>query len=256
MKIKFLGTGTSHGVPVVGCNCATCTSNDPKNTRYRTSILVTDSDTSILVDMSPEFRLRALEYKIPKVEAILFTHAHSDHCSGLDDIRRYNEMQKQFIPVYGNNETLADLKKRFYYIFDPGVSLAGKPNLKLEELLDYQFFQIGNINIQNLPVLHGKLKVSAFRFHNIAYITDVSSIPEETYNNLKDLDLLVLDALRIDPHPTHFTLDQALAAAKRINAKKTYFTHMSHALEHNATEKILPENMFLAYDGLELNLPD
>ncbi|MEM7181538.1 MAG: MBL fold metallo-hydrolase [Spirochaetota bacterium] len=254
MEIRFFGTGTSHGIPVIGCECNTCTSTNPKNTRYRTCVHVLYEDTSLLIDVSPEFRLQAIKYKLQRVDGILFTHAHSDHCSGLDDIRRYNELQESAIPVYGNGETLLELQRKFSYIFRQTQEGGGKPKITLAEAQNYQEFSLGGVSILPLPVLHGSLEIFGYRIGRFAFITDVTEIPEQTFACLQDLDVLVLDALRHRPHTTHFTLQQAIEAATRISAKKTYFTHMSHELEHEETEKTLPESMYLSYDGLCLQV--
>lgn len=252
MKIKFLGTGTSYGVPIIGCDCETCISKDIKNIRYRSSAWVYNESTSILIDMSPEFRIRALEYKIPKIDAVLFTHAHSDHCSGLDDIRRYNVMQNSNIPIYGNTKTLEDIKKKFFYIFTTTQEGGGKPLIEMKLIQDYENFIVNGIDILPLNVHHGELDITAFRIGDLAYITDVSNIPEETFEHLIGLKYLVLDALRQEKHPTHFSLQEAIESSQKIGAFKTYFTHIAHTLEHNKTQELLPKNTFLAYDGLEL----
>ncbi|MCB1159320.1 MAG: MBL fold metallo-hydrolase, partial [Leptospiraceae bacterium] len=249
-----LGTGTSHGVPLIACTCKTCSSDNPKNTRYRTSVFLEVENTHILIDTPPEFRLRALEYGIEKIDTVLFTHAHSDHCSGLDDIRRFNEIQKASIPIYGNSESLIDLRKRFQYIFEQTQEGGGKPKITLSLIQNEQEFYLGSLAILPLTVLHGTIPVTAFRIQNFAYMTDVSEIPDSVFPLLKGLEILVLDALRTEPHPTHFNLSQAIEAAMKIGAKKTYFTHISHRLEHEETEKNLPDGMFMAYDGLELEI--
>ncbi len=254
MKIKFLGTGTSHGVPLIGCNCKTCRSKNKKNIRYRTSILIFEDNTYILVDTPPEFRLRAIEYKIKKIDAILFTHAHMDHIAGFDDIRRFNEIQGKVINAYADKKNLKEIKKRFSYIWEKTQLGGGKPKVNLKEIKPFVEFKINNIKILPFPVLHGEIIVMGFRIKNFAYITDVSKIPDKVYKYLNDLEVLVLDALRIEEHPTHFNLSKAIEEAKKINARKTFFTHIAHSLEHNETEKILPENIKLAYDGLEIKL--
>ncbi|HPI04372.1 MAG: Phosphoribosyl 1,2-cyclic phosphodiesterase [Candidatus Aerophobetes bacterium ADurb.Bin490] len=256
MDIKFLGTGTSHGVPVAGCSCGTCTSLDPKNRRYRTSLMIRDKGSAIIIDTPAEFRLRTLEYKIERIDALLITHAHSDHIAGLDDIRRYNELQASSIPAYCDAETASEIRKRFGYIFEDTQEGGGKPKVDLVETAPYSKFYVNQTQIQLLPVMHGEIKISAFKARKFAYVTDVSHIPEETFNCLKGVEVLVLDALRHEPHPTHFSVNQALEAAAKIKAKKVFFTHIAHALEHNKTEASLPEGVKLAYDGLELNIED
>lgn len=254
MKIKFLGTGTSHGVPLIGCNCKTCKSKDLKNKRYRTSILVINNNTNILIDTPAEFRLRAIEYNIKKIDAVFFTHAHMDHIAGFDDIRRFNEIKGGAINAYGDKKNLKEIKKRFSYILEKTQEGGGKPVINFIEIKPFKEFIINNIKILPLPVCHGKLKITGYRIKNFAYLTDVSRIPKKTYDYLKNLDVLVLDALRKEEHPTHFNLVQAINEAKKINAKKTFFTHIAHSLEHNETERNLPENIKLAYDGMEINI--
>jgi phosphoribosyl 1,2-cyclic phosphate phosphodiesterase len=254
MKITFLGTGTSHGIPTIGCNCKVCTSTNPKNIRYRTCVHVNTENTSVIIDMPPEFRLRAIEYKVHQLDAVLFTHAHSDHCSGLDDIRPYNQKQKGAIPVYGNSYTLQDLKRRFFYIFEETQQGGGKPGIELKEIIAKQSFTVGDIEFLPLEVLHGELAINAFRIKDFAFITDVSYIPEENFAELQGLSVLVLDALRYKEHSTHFNLEQAIEAATKISAKQTFFTHISHSLEHEETNSLLPLGMQLAYDGLALSI--
>jgi phosphoribosyl 1,2-cyclic phosphate phosphodiesterase len=254
MRIKFLGTGTSHGVPVLGCKCKTCTSTDPKNKRYRTSVFVEEKNTPLVIDMPAEFRLRAIEYGIARLDAVLFTHAHADHIAGLDDIRRYNEIQMSFIPVYGSAETLGEIKKRFFYIFEKTQEGGGKPKLKLEEIRPYEDFSVKDLDIMPVLARHGELDVIGYRINDFAYITDASFIPERTFDFLKGLKMLVLNALRFEPHPTHFNLEQAVDMAGKIKADMTYFTHITHIMEHNEVEKQLPDSMHLAYDGLELQI--
>ncbi len=254
MKIKFLGTGTSHGVPLIGCNCKTCKSKDLKNKRYRTSIFINDNNTNILIDTPPEFRLMAIEYEIKKIDAVFFTHAHMDHIAGFDDIRRFNEIQGKEINTYSDKKNLKEIKKRFSYIYEKTQLGGGKPKVNFIEIKPYFQFKVNNLKIIPLTVFHGDIKVIGFRIKNFAYITDVSKIPEKTYKYLENLDVLVLDALRIEKHPTHFNLAQAISEAKKINAKRTFFTHISHSLEHGKTEKILPQNIKLAYDGLEIKI--
>ncbi|PKL90854.1 MAG: MBL fold metallo-hydrolase [Candidatus Goldiibacteriota bacterium HGW-Goldbacteria-1] len=254
MKIKFLGTGTSHGVPVAGCSCPTCTSLDPKNNRYRTSVMIQDKGTTVVIDTPAEFRLRTLEYGIKRIDALLLTHAHADHIAGLDDIRRYNELQLNAIPAYCDAQTAAEVRKRFAYIFEDTQEGGGKPKVDLIETEPYSIFTAKDIQVQMLPVMHGDIQIAAFKTGRFAYVTDVSALPDATIKELKGIDVLVLDALRHEPHPTHFSLSQALKAAEIIGAKKVYLTHIAHSLEHNKTEAQLPGNVKMAYDGLELNI--
>ncbi len=255
MKIKFIGTGTSHGVPVIGCSCAACSSKDPRNTRYRSSVWIEDGGTSIVIDTPAEFRVRTLEYAIKNINAVLFTHAHADHAAGLDDVRVYNEIQGMDMPVYGDGATLAEIKQRYSYIFTQTQEGGGKPRLDLREALPFKEFKIKNTVIKPLKVSHGEMEILGFKINNdFAYITDCSFIPEETFDEIKNIKVLVLDALRHKPHPTHFSLGQAIDAAKKSGAAMTYFTHISHGLEHVSTEENMLQNTRIAYDGLTLIL--
>jgi phosphoribosyl 1,2-cyclic phosphate phosphodiesterase len=255
MKIKFLGTGTSHGVPLIGCGCAACSSKDKKNTRYRSSVHVEEGPVSILIDTPAEFRIRAIEYGIKRIDAVLMTHCHADHIAGLDDLRAFNELQDSEISVYGSAETLKEIKERFSYIFSGTLQEGGgKPRLNLQEIKSFEKFTIKNTGVMPLVLKHGVLDIFGFRIGEFAYLTDVSQIPQETYGRLDGLKVLVLDALRKKPHPTHFSLEQAIEEAKKIKAENTFFTHIAHSLEHNETNASLPEGIQLAYDGMEIEI--
>jgi phosphoribosyl 1,2-cyclic phosphate phosphodiesterase len=254
MRVTFLGTGTSHGVPVAGCGCKTCMSSDPRNKRNRTSVFIEDKIASVIIDTPAEFRLASIAHKITYIDAVLLTHAHADHVSGFDDIRRYNELSGRDMPVYSDESTLGEIKRRFDYIFADTQEGGGKPKVSLKPVEPDRFFDIKGTEVLPLSVKHGDLDILAFRIRNFAYLTDVSKIPEKTFPALSGLDVLVLNALRPEEHPTHFNLKQAVEAAQRIGAKKTYFTHLSHRLEQVETEKILPPGMFLSYDGLKIEL--
>ena len=255
MKIKFLGTGTSHGVPVVGCLCPTCSSTDPRNKRYRSSIWVSKPGSSIVVDTSAEFRLRCLEYSIKRIDAILLTHAHADHIAGLDDIRIYNDTQSMDIPLFCDASTARDIKQRYSYFFEKTQEGGGKPRVIIGEITHFRDFKAAGFDITPVPLKHGELTITGFIIDkSFAYLTDCSEIPGETFARLKGIDTLVLDALRLTPHPTHFSLEQAIEAARRTGAKNTYFTHIAHAIEHEKVEAGLPEGMKIAYDGLEILL--
>ncbi len=246
-KLTFLGTGTSHGVPMVGCKCPVCTSIDPNNKRMRTSARVECNGQSIIIDTTPEFRLQCLANGVERVDFVLFTHGHADHIFGLDDIRRFNEMQDSKISCYGNAETLATVRQAFGYIFKPTQIGGGKPRIDLVEVTGP--FNASGVDIIPIPIKHGCLDILGYRIGDLAYITDCSEIPEASKTLLKNLDTLVLGALRRTPHETHFSLEEAVSAAKELAPRQTYFVHMAHKLDHETTNAELPDNMRLAYDG-------
>ena len=254
MQITFLGTGTSAGVPVIGCDCEVCRSDDPRDNRQRPSLwLRFDDGRSVLVDASPDLRAQALRFRIPRVDAIILTHAHADHILGLDDVRIYNFRQRAAIPLYGAERTLAQVRRMFAYVFDTAAQKGGGiPQFDLQTLTGP--FTLGGVTMLPVPVLHGRLPVLGFRMGNFAYLTDCNHIPENSWPLLENLDILVLDALRHKPHPTHFTLAEAIETARRIGARQTWFTHMTCHLPHAQTCAELPEGMSLAWDGLELDL--
>ena len=250
MKVTFLGTGTSHGVPMIGCDCATCRSSDPRDTRLRPSIFVTtDDDVRLLVDAGPDLRLQALTHDIRRVDAIVFTHGHADHILGIDDVRRYNSLGRGPMPCYADAATVWDIRRMFAYAFDPGSPKGGGlPRLELFTIAGP--FCIGRQETVPVPIFHGERPILGLRMGRFAYLTDCSRIPDESLALLDGLDVLVLDALRVRPHPTHFSLDEAVAAARAIGASRTYFTHMCHDLQHAPTCERLPGRISLAYDGL------
>jgi phosphoribosyl 1,2-cyclic phosphate phosphodiesterase len=251
LKITFLGTGTSQGVPVIGCDCEVCQSLDYRDKRLRSSIHVQLDDLSLVVDTGPDFRQQMLRERINKLDAVLFTHSHKDHIAGLDDVRAYNYLQQTDMPVYGNADVLSQLKKEFYYAFEKN-KYPGIPQLKLHEISSEPFF-IGSTRILPLPVLHYQLPVLGFRIHNFSYITDANQIPDQTLELLKGTDTLVLNALQREKHLSHFNLAEATSMAKRIGAKQTYFIHISHKLGcHKTVERELPKSVALAYDGLTI----
>ena len=253
MKITFLGTGTSVGVPVPACRCAVCRSTDAKNHRTRPSILITVGDKNILVDTTPELRLQALRCDVDQVDAILFTHTHADHLHGLDDIRVFSAFQGTAIPCYGSPKTLARIATVFDYAFELKHLGGGIPQLELVEIDGP--FQLFGAKIIPVDLLHGKTEVLGFRIGGFAYATDCNFIPDAALNLLRDLDLFVLDALRWEPtHPTHFTIPEALEIVAALRPKQTYFTHMTHDVEHHSTNARLPEEIQLAYDGLILEV--
>lgn len=252
--MTFLGTGTSSGVPVIGCRCETCRSSDPRDRRWRPSLyLQLDTGISVLVDASTDLRAQALAFGVGRVDAILFTHSHADHVLGLDDVRIFNFRQGGAIPCYGDRETLAAIRRMFAYVFDPDTpSGGGIPQLSLIELSGP--VELGGRTFTSVPIYHGDRVILGYRTGDFAYLTDCSAIPGPSWGLLEQLDVLVLDALRHRRHPTHFTLQEAIDTARRIAAKRTYFTHMAHELGHAATCAQLPAGMTLAHDGLVLEI--
>ena len=255
MRITFLGTGTSHGVPMVGCECATCRSTDPHDNRLRPSICIETSGARVLVDAGPDLREQALRHRIARVDAIVFTHGHADHILGMDDVRRFNALMDGSMPCYGDAATLEDIRRMFSYVFDPATPKGGGlPQLDLR-VIDGPF-SVGDIHLQPVPIWHGRRRILGFRVGAFAYLTDCSRIDEAAWPLLERLEVLVLDALREKPHPTHFSLSDAIETAARIGAARTFFTHMAHDLPHEATNARLPDGMRLAHDGLVLSMPN
>lgn len=253
-RVTVLGSGTSHGVPMIGCTCGVCTSTDPRDRRTRPSIYVeVENGPKILVDTSTDLREQALAHRVSRVDAILFTHSHADHIMGLDDSRRFSQMQKSAIPCYADSQTVASLKRSFYYVFDPETEKGGGlPQIELN-VIDGPF-AIGGVRIQPIPLMHGSRPILGFRFGDFAYLTDTNHVPEEAMPLLTGVKTLIIDALRHRPHPTHFTVAEALAAAARVQPQQTYLTHICHDLPHVATNESLPSGVELAYDGLQLTI--
>jgi phosphoribosyl 1,2-cyclic phosphate phosphodiesterase len=255
VRITFLGTGTSHGVPMIGCDCGTCLSTDPRDARLRPSIWVESGTASVLVDAGPDLRQQSLRHGIRRVDAILFTHGHADHILGIDDLRRFNAVMEQPMPCYGDSQTLDDIRKTFHYVFDPATPRGGGlPALDL--LLVDGPVTVGDLRAQPIPLWHGSRPILGYRFDRFAYLTDCNRLDDRAWPLLEDLDVVVLDALRDRPHPTHFSLAEAIEIARRIGARRTLFTHMCHNLPHEATCARLPAGMALAHDGLVLDVPD
>lgn len=253
MKVTFLGTGTSQGVPVIGCSCEVCRSLDYRDKRLRTSIHIDIHGQSLVIDTGPDFRQQMLRENIGKLDAVILTHAHRDHTSGIDDVRAYNFLQNMNMPVYGTAETLQLLKDDFAYIFGPD-NYPGLPRLDLRAITENEF-SINDITIIPLPVLHLRLPVLGFRIGDFSYITDANLIPEGTYENLKGTKTLVINALQKEPHISHFNLEQAIETVKKINPEKAYFTHISHKMGlHSEVSKELPANIALAVDGLQISV--
>ena len=240
---------------MIGCDCAVCRSEDPRDKRMRPSILIElDSGLTLLVDTTPDLRMQALAHRLRRLDALLFTHSHFDHIAGLDETRRFNVLMGTPLPVFGDGPTLEDLARVFSYAFERGKPRGGGvPDLRLWTIGGP--FCIAELEIVPVPIYHGTRTILGYRFGGLAYLTDCSGIPDASLALLRDLDTLVLDALRRRPHPTHFNLDQAVAMASRIGARQTLFTHIAHELGHADTCAALPAGMALAYDGLGLEIP-
>jgi phosphoribosyl 1,2-cyclic phosphate phosphodiesterase len=250
MKLTVLGSGTSSGVPIVGCECGVCRSVNPKNKRLRSSCLFEVAGKVILIDTSPDLREQALRYGIDRVDAVLYTHIHADHVHGIDEMRVYNAYQQAAIPAFGGEKTMAHLTAHFAYIFRP-TSLYPSLVPRLEPHVVSGLFDCLGVPVQMVPCHHGPgYMTQNYRIGDIAWLTDTNGIPEDSFELLLGLDVLFLDGLRPHPHPTHFHLEESLAAAARIGAKKTYLIHLTHDYDHDVVNKTLPEGVELAYDGL------
>ena len=253
MRITFLGTGTSQGVPVIACNCEVCTSPDPHDKRLRSSIMIEDDGKVIVIDSGPDFRYQMLRAKVKHLDAIVFTHEHKDHIAGMDDIRAFNYRQEAAIDVYATTRVQEALKREFAYVFHE-MKYPGIPEVNLVTI-DLKPFNIGNIVFRPIEVMHYKLPVLGFRIGDFTYITDAKTISEAEKQKIKGTKTLVINALQIEKHISHFTFVEAIAFAKEIGAERTYFTHISHRLgRHESILGLLPKNITLAYDGLGLEV--
>ena len=254
IRVTLLGTGTSTGVPVIGCACPVCTSGDPRDERTRSACVFETQGLRILIDIGPDFRRQALREGIRHIDAVLFTHHHFDHVGGIDDLRPFLFKNRRPVPCYARRNTVEVLQKMFTYIFEDG-SYPGVPNLALQTV-DGPFTVTGrsdsscSVSVIPIDAYHGSLPLFGYRIGKFAYLTDTNRIPEESFDLLHGLDVLVLDALREEGHPTHFSFDEAIRAAQRIDARRTYFTHMTHSTLHADAEARLPEGIRLGYDGL------
>lgn len=260
MKITVLGSGTSQGIPIVGCKCAACTSTDPKDKRLRVSVYIetinsqNDKPLKLLIDTSPDFRQQMLKYNITDIDAVLYTHFHIDHIMGLDDIRQINQLHRKAVDLYANEETAERIKQTFSYIFDENTYKGGGiPQVNLKTI-DIKPFDVSAQHVIPLEYKHGPTTVFGYRIGDFAYMTDCNFIPETEFEKLTGLKVLIIDALRYRRHETHFSIDEAAEVSKRIGAGKTYFTHMTHDIVHSEASAKLPTGIEFAYDGLIIEI--
>ena len=258
MRLTFLGTGTSFGVPQIGCRCPTCTSTDPRDRRTRTAALIETNGKRLLIDTPPELRLQLVAAAVDHVDAVLFTHAHADHVHGIDDLRALSVRQGAMLPAYGSRATMAELTAKFPYIFDPAIVVpvgTSKPELAAHVLEPGKTASIAGVAVLPVSLPHGDHEVFGYRIGPVAYLTDVKVIPESAIDALRDLEVLVLNALLSRPHPLHLSVPEAVAAAQRVGARRTFFTHLTHENTHAALAAKLPAGIAPAYDGLVIDLP-
>ena len=259
MKVKLLGTGTSTGIPLIGCKCEVCLSTNPYNKRLRTSAYLSlDEDTNILIDTGPDLRQQCLRESITKVDFVFYTHFHSDHVYGIDDLRAFNFLHKKPITAFADKDTINSIKKNFNYCFEQKKQQSSVTNMELNQIEYYKEFKVNNYTVLPIQLKHGKLDVTGYRIGKLAYLTDCSELSQKAISNLKDLDILIINGLRYKAHPTHFTIPQVIKKIEEIKPKKTFLTHISHDVEHlrdNEKIKTLTNlDVSLAYDGLEFTL--
>lgn len=255
MRLTVLGSGTSSGVPTIGCGCRTCTSVDPRDQRTRPSVWITTDSASIVIDTSSDFRTQCLIHDVRRLDGVIYTHHHFDHIAGFDDLRAFNYTARRPVELYAMPETLNHLRHVFNYAFaQDNSNPSSTPSVQVT-LLTEKPFQIAGIEFTPIPLQHGNMRVNGYRFGNAAYCTDCNYISPESMEAIRGVDVLILDALRQIPHPTHFTIEQAVNVARAIGARETYFTHIAHDILHDEVEQTLPDNIHLAYDGLAIDLP-
>ncbi|SNS21805.1 phosphoribosyl 1,2-cyclic phosphate phosphodiesterase [Belliella buryatensis] len=254
MRVTFLGTGTSQGVPVIGCNCPVCASLDFRDKRLRSSIHIEIEGKSLVIDTGPDFRAQMLREQFNKLDAVIFTHEHKDHTAGLDDIRPFNFMQKKDMPVYATTKVLNQIKREFSYIFEE-VKYPGVPQVMAKTISKEKIFEVEGVKIQPIEVMHYRLPVLGFRIGDFTYITDAKTIAPRELEKIKGSKVLVLNALQLNHHISHFTLEEAVAMVELLKPEKAYFTHISHKLgTHADVEKQLPDHIRLAFDGLKIDI--
>lgn len=251
-EIVILGSGTSMGVPTLGCDCSVCTSTDPRDTRTRPSIAVQWDAHTVVIDTGQDFRQQVLREHIRHIDAVFYTHPHADHILGMDDLRPLSFQHSNGLPLYADDGTASVLHRIFEYTFSPSAKYPTRPRVQLHPLNDHESAEIGGLRFQRVPVLHGDITVAGYRFASVAYLTDMNGIPESSLPFLANLDILIIDALRWNHHPSHNNVDQALSWIDQIKPRRAYFTHIAHELDHEKTEAGLPPNVRLTYDGLRL----
>jgi phosphoribosyl 1,2-cyclic phosphate phosphodiesterase len=255
MRVTFLGTGTSHGIPVIGCGCAVCRSDNPRNKRLRPSVYVENGSQGLLVDATPDFRTQALRANISRVDAVLMTHTHADHVLGLDDLRVFSMRTGQKTPIYGSAHSIESIQRMFPYACTETPAWPGLPSFALHPVQPHQSFDVSGTVIRALPLLHGRMTVFGFLIgHDLAYVTDCKPVGPDVVEAIRGVAVVVLDALRAREHPTHLTIAEARDVAEQVGAKLTLFTHLCHEAEHEAVEKELPSHVRVAYDGMQIEV--
>jgi phosphoribosyl 1,2-cyclic phosphate phosphodiesterase len=255
MHVTFLGTGTSHGIPQIGCDCAVCRSDNPRNKRLRPSIYVEDDDCRLLVDATPDFRAQALRANIRRVDAVLMTHTHADHVLGLDELRVYCNFTGKKMPVYGSPHSVETIQRLFPYACTDKPEWPGLPSFELHSVQPNQPFEISGVTVRPLPLHHGRMIVFGFLFgHDLAYVTDCKVVPVEVMEAIRGVPVLVLDALRHREHPAHLSIDEACGVAEQVGARLTLFTHLCHEADHEAVENGLPPRVRVAYDEMQIGV--
>lgn len=255
MRVTFLGTGTSHGIPMIGCDCAVCRSDNPHNQRLRPSVYIENGGHCLLVDATPDFRTQALRANIRQVDAVLMTHTHADHVLGLDDLRVFCQRTGNKMPIHGSAHSVKAIQQMFPYACTETPEWPGLPSFELHTLQPHQQLEVAGMTIRVLPLQHGRMTVYGFLFgHDFAYVTDCNIVPSDVVEAIRGVTVLVLGALRYRPHPTHLTIDQASAVAGQVGAKLTLFTHLCHEVDHETVEQGLPPLVRVAYDGMQIEV--